>query len=235
MTEGLFTNPSFIFDIICTIGLIVLMTRYAKKGAVGGMVQLIGNLLSVFGGRKFAQITAPVVFQIFFAGNIRGKIVETLAVDGSVDLADQAQRYAGFLPQDFRNSVVEAFQASLSNFLQDNAVVWAEQIVENMIKPLFLPVISIVLFFVAFALCRLTISLLVTVLGLLNNVPVVGKLNKFMGYGVGLLAGEADIFIALCAVWSLMIVTGGNLSWLNDAALSNSLFYQVFSQFNPFF
>ena len=50
----------------------------------------------------------------------------------------------------------------------------------------------------------------------------------------GALAGLADVFLLLCVVWALMVITGGNLPGLNEAALGGSIYYTIFSQLNPF-
>lgn len=42
----MFKNPSFLFDILCTAAWIVLTVRYARKGFLASMVQLLGNGLS---------------------------------------------------------------------------------------------------------------------------------------------------------------------------------------------
>ena len=44
------------------------------------------------------------------------------------------------------------------------------------------PVISVVLFFVVFALLRMLVSMLVTVLGLVNRLPVIGTVNRWLGW-----------------------------------------------------
>ena len=46
----MFKNPSFLFDIICTVVWVILMVRYARKGFLASMVGLVGNLLSLLGG-----------------------------------------------------------------------------------------------------------------------------------------------------------------------------------------
>ena len=38
----------------------------------------------------------------------------------------------------------------------------------------------------------------------------------------------------LCVVWALIVITGGNLTMLNDTVMSGSLYYKVFNVFNPF-
>ena len=69
-----------------------------------------------------------------------------------MDLTGIADKYAGFLPESFRASIVETCERSISAVLSDNAVVLADAIVQKVLAPLLTPVISIVLFFVVFAL-----------------------------------------------------------------------------------
>ena len=227
----MFKNPSFLFDIICTVVWLLLAVRYARKGFLASVVQLAGSLFSLTGARAFSGWAAGQVFQNFFAGSFRDQIAASITAGGVVDLSGIAQRYAGFLPESFRASIVEACERSVSAVLSDNAVVLADVIVQKVLAPLLTPVISLVLFFVAFALL---VSLLVTVLGLVNKLPVVGTVNRWLGWTAGGIASLLDIYLVLCVLWALIVITGGNLTMLNDTVMSSSLYYKVFNVFNPF-
>lgn len=115
-----------------------------------------------------------------------------------------------------------------------NAVVLADAIVQKVLAPLLTPVISVVLFFVAFALLRMLVSMLVTVLGLVNRLPVIGTVNRWLGWLTGCIASTMDIYLVLCVVWAIIVITGGNLTVLNDTVMSSSLYYKAFNLFNPF-
>ena len=104
----MFKNPSFIFDILCTVIWLVLAIRYARKGFLAGVVQLTGNLISLFGARQFSGWAAGQVFERFFAGSFRDQIAANISAEGAVSLSGIAARYAGFLPESFRASIVEA-------------------------------------------------------------------------------------------------------------------------------
>ena len=196
--------------------------------------KLTGSLISLFGARAFSGWAAGQVFERFLAGSFRDQIAANIAAGGAVSLDGIAQRYAGFLPEAFRASIVDACERSISAVLNDNAVVLADTIVQKVLAPLLTPVISLVLFFVAFALLRMLVSLLVTVLGLVNKLPVIGAVNHWLGWGVGGIASLVDIYLVLCVVWALIVITGGNLTMLNDTVMSGSLYYKVFNVFNPF-
>ena len=230
----MFMNPSFLFDIICTAIWIGLTIHYARKGLLAALVQIAGNLFSLVGAQQLAAWGSGEVFDRFFAGSFRERIAASLAAGGAADLDRIAQRYAGFLPESIRRQVVEACQRALDGLLTDNVLVIADTIVQDVVRPLLTPVFSVVLFFLCFAALRMLISLLVTVLGLVNHLPVIGAVNRWLGVSVGALAGVADLFLLLCVVWALMVITGGNLPTLNETALSGSFYYQIFSLINPF-
>ena len=54
----MFKNPSFLFDILCTVVWLVLMVRYARKGFLASIVQLSGNLISLLGARQLPPVRA---------------------------------------------------------------------------------------------------------------------------------------------------------------------------------
>ena len=230
----MFKNPSFLFDIVCTVVWLLLAVRYARKGFLAASVQLGGNVFSLVGARVFSGWAAAEVFQRFLAGSFRAQIAESISAGGVVDLTGIADKYAGFLPESFRASIVETCERSISAVLSDNAVVLADAIVEKVLQPLLTPVIMLVLFFVFYALLRLLVSMLVTVLGLVNKLPVVGTVNRGLGWLVGGGTALMDIYLVLCVVWGLVVITGGSLSVLNDTVMSGSLYYKVFNLFNPF-
>ena len=213
---------------------LLLAVRYARKGFLAASVQLGGNVFSLVGARVFSGWAAAEVFQRFLAGSFRTQIAESISAGGVVDLTGIADKYAGFLPESFRASIVETCERSISAVLSDNAVVLADAIVQKVLAPLLTPVISVVLFFVAFALLRMLVSMLVTVLGLVNRLPVIGTVNRWLGWVTGCVASTMDIYLVLCVVWAVIVITGGNLTVLNDTVMSSSLYYKAFNLFNPF-
>ena len=127
---------SFIFDILCTVDWLVLAVRYARKGFLASVVQLTGSLISLFGAKAFSGWAAGQVFERFLAGSFRDQIAANIAAGGAVSLDGIAQRYAGFLPEAFRASIVDACERSISAVLNDNAVVLADTIVQKVLAPL---------------------------------------------------------------------------------------------------
>ena len=190
---------------------------------------------SLLGAKELSAACAGWVFEHIAGRRLpTPRSQQTLLRAVRVDLSGIAEKYAGFLPASFRASIVAACERSIGAVLADNAVVLADSIVENVLQPLLTPVITLVLFFLFYALLRLLVSMLVTVLGLVNKLPVIGTVNRGLGWLVGGATALLDIYLVLCILWGIIVITGGNLNVLNDTVMSSSLYYKIFNLFNPF-
>ena len=94
--------------------------------------------------------------------------------------------------------------------------------------------ITVVLFFIAFAVCKLVISMLVAVLTNINKIPVIGSVNELLGILVGVAGGVLNVVLLLCLIWAVVAITNNNLPVLNHDMLSGSMMYSLFSKYNPF-
>lgn len=224
-------NAAIVFDLVMLALLLVVAFAYARRGFAAGLVQFVGNLASLIGALVLSHQASPLLFEKFFQNGFVTSIQNTLTAEGTVNIQSTIEKYAGFLPE----SIKESLTASAAGLLDSGAPDMAVKLVDEVIAPLLTPIIAIVLFFVAFALCRLLVGLLVAVLTNVNRIPVMGSANRFFGFLMGLLAGVVDLYLVLCAVWAVIVITGGSIGFLNDQALAGSITYSLFGRFNPFY
>lgn len=224
-------NAAIVFDLVMLALLLVVAFAYARRGFAAGLVQFVGNLASLIGALVLSHQASPLLFEKFFQNGFVTSIQNTLTAEGTVNIQSTIEKYAGFLPE----SIKESLTASAAGLLDSGAPDLAVKLVDEVIAPLLTPIIAIVLFFVAFALCRLLVALLVAVLTNVNRIPVMGSVNRFFGFLMGLLAGVVDLYLVLCAVWAVIVITGGSIGFLNDQALAGSITYSLFGRFNPFY
>ena len=224
-------NAAIVFDLVMLALLLVVAFAYARRGFAAGLVQFVGNLASLIGALVLSHQASPLLFEKFFQNGFVTSIQNTLTAEGTVNIQSTIEKYAGFLPE----SIKESLTASAAGLLDSGAPDLAVKLVDEVIAPLLTPIIAIVLFFVAFALCRLLVGLLVAVLTNVNRIPVMGSVNRFFGFLMGLLAGVVDLYLVLCAVWAVIVITGGSIEFLNDQALAGSITNGLFGRFNPFY
>ena len=182
------------------------------------------------GAALLSPRVADWIFATFFKGGLTTQIQTTISQQGTVDLAALVDKYAGFLPDAMEQSLVQ----SATDLMNSGAPDLAHSLVTELIQPLVTPLITVVVFFVCFAVCKMLVSFLAAVLTNLNRVPLVGGVNQFFGFFMGLLAGAMDVFLVVCGVWAVVVITGNNLSWLNQTVLQDSVAFSLFSSFNPF-
>ena len=102
----MFKNPSFLFDIICTAAWIILVVRYARKGFLSSIVQLVGNLFSLLGAKELSAACAGWVFEHMLAGGFRTQIAANIAAGGAVALSGKVCGLpACFFPRFHRGSL----------------------------------------------------------------------------------------------------------------------------------
>jgi len=232
--SALFTKPSFVFDMICAAALLLIALYQGRRGFVATLVGLIGNLAGLVGAKLAADWASPQIFDRLMAPRFLASIEQTLAENGTLDLSQLTDQLAGFLPESLRQTVLGAFGQSVVSVPGVDAAALARSIVADVVQPLMTPVLSIVVFFVVFAVCRMVVGMLVHLLTAINSIPIIGSVNHTLGIAMGLVYAAVSVFFALCVVWALIVITGGSLPWLNDTALAESLFYQLFGRLNPF-
>lgn len=224
----------FSYAVILDVALIVLvvltMFRYKKRGFIAGIIDLVGNLVSLCFAWVFSGKVSPAVFDNFFKSGLITKTANTIQRQGGVNLDSILQDLSGFLPQSFIDEIVSSAQG----LFDSNAPDVAQSIVENVIAPLIVPVITVAVFFVTYAVCKLLVTFLVAMLENVNRIPLVGGVNQLLGLVTGLIAGVINAILVLCLLWAVIAITGNNLPVLNEAALSGSYFFGLFFDWNPF-
>ena len=149
---------------------------------------------------------------------------------GGVNLQALLGGLSGFLPQ----RLLDEIGASAAGLLDSGAPNIAQQVVERVIAPLVIPLISVVVFFATFSLCRIVAALLVTAFKNVNRIPLIGGANKLLGGVIGAAAGVLYVLLGLCLIWAIVVITNGTLPVLNDQTLAASKFYSFFAAYNPF-
>ena len=216
-------SPAIIIDVALIAVIVVSVFHYARKGFVAGLMDLVGNLASLALAWVVSGKLSPTVFENFFKSGLIEQTARTIQQQGGVNLSVILDGLSGILPQKF----IDDITASAAGMLDSGAPDIAQQVVEKIIAPLVVPLITVVVFFATFVLCRVVIAFLVTVLTNINKIPLLGGC-------IGVVAGFINVLLILCLLWAVVVITNGNLPFVNDSSLSGSCFYSFFSAYNPF-
>ncbi|MFI3170489.1 MAG: hypothetical protein R3Y06_11135 [Faecalibacterium sp.] len=255
--SSLFTLPSFWFDIICMVIFIIMCARYVHLGFLAAVVQIFGTMFSLVGAHFVAAFADSIVYEKFLESALRAKVesvvlessaqgLESLtdsmsgAIDGmsgtiSESMLDSIpEMILPELPDTFWAMLQESGMTTTSIDLSGTTSAIVQSLMENVISLIALQTIYVVLFTLSFVAIRMLVFLLVQALKSANGIPVLGGVNRTLGWVIGLAGACVDIFLLLCVVWFVVIFSENALPVVNATDLSTSVFYILFQQFNPF-
>ena len=106
--------------------------------------------------------------------------------------------------------------------------------VVNALEPLFLPVIQAVVFLSVWIVVRVLCRMLGRVLRGINSIPLIGGLNRILGFAFGFVSGLLNCWIWSILLWVAANLTGGKLEFLTTATLNRSVIYGLLANLNPF-
>ena len=222
-------SPALICDLVLIVLFAMVVIRYMHRGFLADIVSLAGSIISLGGASFVSRSYAQPIFDSLLRPGLEKNVMNSIAENG-LDIAALAKKYGSFLPDSFLNDVI----SSVSSALDQTAANAAQRVVDLVLEPIFVPLVSIVLFFVVFTLARFVVSMLTGLLVHANGIPLAGGMNKSMGAVLGAAAGCVDLFLVYCAAWSLMLLTGGVLPVLNSELFEKSLILRLLGNLNPF-
>lgn len=226
-------NAALILDIALAVVLVGTVITAARRGLVTTLLRLGGMAVSMFAAYYVSGHLSPEVFERFFKGSLIRQTSEMIASDGQMTIQNIVDKLVPILPQELVAQLLGGAD-KLAQMLDTTTPDIAAQIVDNVIAPLFLPIISVMVFFVTFAVCSFVVRFVAAAFINLNRVPLVGDVNRLFGTVAGLVLGIIYVMLLLCGAWAVVVITGDNLSWFSSATLESSFFYRLFASYNPF-
>ena len=228
-----FFTAGRILDILLLLLLVGMTLHYVRSGFVAGVLDFFGTLLSIGAAWWGAKAFSSTLFEKLFRDNLVTRTANVLSnSQGVLTVNEIVHKISGFLPQNIIDTFLGQHNGAATFDMSAKDV--AQRVVEEVIQPLVLPVISLLVFFVVFIVCRIIIRFIVAALKNINKIPVLGAANKALGAVSGFLVGLLYTFLAVCAVWALVIITGGDVAFFSEQTLKQSLFYGLFSGLIPF-
>ena len=208
-----------------SLGLLVLGAAEAgrRRGFASGLVSLIGSVAGIIGGTYGTRVWAGGIYDKYVAGHVTDVVADTLEKTGG-DLA-QAIHALTFLPQSIQQKLIDTVSAASSNAVPQ---------VVNALEPLFLPVIQAVVFLSVWIVVRVLCRMLGRVLRGINAIPLIGGLNRILGFAFGFVSGLLNCWIWSILLWVAANLTGGKLEFLTTATLNRSVIYGLLANLNPF-
>lgn len=152
------------------------------------------------------------------------------------NLTDCTEKIAEAIPLVYNSMTAELNPANISALrtiiilMADMSCSAKSAIIDGVIEPVYLSGSRTVIFLLVFAVVSIVLSAVAAALKLINMIPLLGKLNSFLGGVLGLAEG-AFALLVICAVVRMIIqISGGNMLLFNETAIADTyLFGRIYN------
>lgn len=105
-------------------------------------------------------------------------------------------------------------------------------VMNGMIKPNCILLIRTIAFVAIFLLVTIALRIVTSATGLVTKIPVLNKVNSFLGLVLGLIEGLVTVFI-VCLVTRLIVsLSSANSILFNQTAIDSTFLFKIFYNFN---
>lgn len=230
---------TLVLDIILAGIFVVLVATAAKKGFLLTVLEVVAIIAALFCASYISKPIAQSSYDVFLKNNIIKAInsevdektvsanISDVAFDAipeyALTFAECAGIDAAAVKTGINNTISKAVQSGKVNEI-------GEKIEENCIRPVAVPAIGIIMFFIMFVIFLLIFRLVAKALSNVVKLPLVDTINTVLGGLVGALRGAA-VLIIISTVFVTMLSNGDSDF---AVAVRESRVIELVNEFNPF-
>ncbi len=100
------------------------------------------------------------------------------------------------------------------------------------IEPNFVLLIRTIVLVTIFILVNLALRIAASAAKLINKIPVIGKVNAFLGLVLGLIEGLLAVFVVCLVTRMIVSLCGANSILINQTAVDSTVLFKVFYNFD---
>lgn len=219
---------SITLDLVVLAMIVACALYYRRRGFVSCILGFVGALVSLFASVTLGNVLAPRLFNALFRQRMVATTTDAIAQYAEPTLRDVLGNVVGYLPGTALDEMATAAGGNLAGVSQDMAAT----IVDHVIAPVIVPLITVCLFILFFLLFRLVFGLFGKMLRSVNYVPVVGSLNRVLGFVMGIVIALLYAFLIVCVIWLLDAAYGPEQ--FGQMYFNGSILYRLVQGMNIF-
>lgn len=152
-------------------------------------------------------------------------IIESVADSLPFFVSDSAKQASGD-----NGSVLEKIAASVLSAVQSDNL--AHQIADDIIRPALLVPIRTLIFAAIFVIIVIAVNLLAGLFRFINDIPIIGGINKLLGAAAGIVQGAIVIFLVCIFVQVIISLTGNEIIFLNTMTIDETYVFKYIYYFD---
>ena len=139
------------------------------------------------------------------------------------------------LPSQLADAVISAAESSsdsigkiLQACVNPDKRVAARALEDVFVNDALILLVKYALFLIIYIIIRFLLKLIVAATGIVNKIPIAGKVNRALGGAFGILKGGVFVVILALIISGLVSFMGSRYSLLSESTINNSLVFKYF-------
>lgn len=236
MTGDLSSFYPYIFDIALIIIVIVCVIYGSIKGFLSMFVAFVGRIAAVILALILCNFLAGYVYTNFIepqvTETVSAKVEEVLTNDKNAAIEEIITKATEGMPEFVKNSALSC--SDLVTVKDEQKAKIANTIEESVISPIVISGLQILIFIILLTIFLIIVKFLSKTFGEINDWPIVGKLNRFLGAVLGLVNAAIIILVAVFVIKGVVLLSGNESNIFNNETIENSkVFSYIYKQDFP--
>ncbi len=217
----------YIYDLTAAVIAVLFIFIGRKNGAARMIFLFVGTAAAIVAASYLSSLLSGLVFERFMREPLILAVVK--ALPDSKDISDLISKlleesrfsYLALAVLGIEPSELAKFDSAVAEATERAAVT----IVDSLISPLVISLLRSILFILLFLLLMLIVRLIAKALKPVNEIPVLGKVNRFFGALIGLVCAALLILVLtvpLC--FAVRYLARGGL--LSEKVICSGIFYR---------
>ena len=188
-------TPAMIWDIILAATILICICVGLCRGLAAALANLAGSIACIIAAAIFCKPVAVWVYDSFLAGR-----VETAAVQAVME------KLTGFTDLLLQMGLLDPINLAA----------------ESMAQKLIVALLRVLVFVLIYLIAKLIVRLIIRLTKKVNDVPVLGKVNRLLGGLLGAVEGLLVCYIIGLGVTLLISFSQNEWSWINSSIVENT-------------
>lgn len=222
-----------ILDLIILAIIVIFAFLSAKKGFVRTLIELVGFFLAIFIASSISPAISNGVYDKFIEPaivdsvdniQIEDSVIGNVTVSGTEDyIPDFVKKLLG------ENFSIEAFEAKISENIQNGTRVAVTTASREVIKPIVITLLNAIFTLLISVILMFIFGIVAKFVNKLFSFSIIGKLNKILGALLGMIKGGIVSSVVAAAISFLITVSPNGFLFFTADAVADSVIFKLFS------
>lgn len=208
-------------DIVAVAIILWCTNAAAQKGFLRTVIQMIAYIVILIASLLLSRAAAPVIYDNIVepmllesvqpnqSSQPENAVLISMAPRGTLSILDTASDALGSLDLD----------SLLKGFDKDQLI---GDIADATIRPLLISAVSMISFVIIFAILSMIANLLLSTLGIIDHIPIIGTCNSVLGGAVGVFQGILLVLVLCILLKGLLHLHPSGWWILNEDVLEHT-------------